>query len=133
MDVSILHPRSACAGHATLSAEEMSVAEHSPCLGGGKGKPSRALWDYLISSWPVKSRDFQAGLLGEAGQGKKQRTRARPWRSIVLRLFCCRGVAQLSSCGQVMPPKLAGDRSEEAHDAHRGSIERCSHPSLSWT
>lgn len=76
MDVSILHPRSACAGHATLSAEEMSVAEHSPYLGGGKRKPSRTLWDHLISSWPVKSRDFQAGLLGEAGQGKKQRTQA---------------------------------------------------------
>lgn len=112
VDVSILHPCSACVGHTTLSAAEMSVAEHSPCLGGGKGKPSRTLWDYLISSWPVKSRDFQAGLLGEVGQGKKQRTRAMEERGV-------EAVLLQSSCGRVMPPKLAGDRSEGAHDAHR--------------
>lgn len=73
MDGSILHPCSACVGHTTLSAVEMSVAERPPCLGGGERKTFRTLWDYLTSSWPVKSRDSQVGLLGEAGLRKKQR------------------------------------------------------------
>lgn len=130
MDVSILHPCSACVGHTTLSAVEMPMAEHSPCLGGRERKPSCTLWDYLTSSWPVKSRDFQVGLLGEAGQGKKQRTRAVEDRSVVLRLFCCRGIAQRSSCGWVMSPNLSGGSNEEAPDAHRSpSSSAATHPS----
>lgn len=131
VDVSILHPCSACVGHTTLSAAEMSVAEHSPCLGGGKGKPSRTLWDYLISSWPVKSRDFQAGLLGEVGQGKKQRTRAMEERGVEAVLLQRRCTTEQLWTGHA---SKAGRRQERGSTrCPQGSIERCSHLCLSWT
>lgn len=113
MDVSILHPCSACVGHTTLSAVEMSVAQHSPCLGGGERKTFPCFVGLLDFKLACEKQGLSGRfLLREAGKGKEQRTRAVEDRSVVLRLFCCRGIAQMSSCGWVMPPKLSGDSSE---------------------
>lgn len=81
MDVSILHPCSACVGHTTLSAVEMSEAEHSPCLGGGERKTfpySVGLLDFQLA---CGKQGLSGRSPGEAGQGKKQRTRAVEDRS----------------------------------------------------
>lgn len=130
MDGSILHPCSACVGRTTLSAVEMSMAEHPPCLGGGE----RKTFPYFVGLLDFKLACEMQGLSGRSPGGSREREKAENMgvedRSVVLRLFCGRGIAQPSSCERVMASNLSGDRSEEVASAHRApSSSAATHPS----